>query len=325
MGTVTVRAYGEGDRTTEAASLDEVSDLLGLAGATLWVDLDGPSPDDLHTLAGELGLHHLAVEDALERHQRDKYVHYDDHLFLVGHAVALDAEQAELETSEIDVFIGDRWLVTAHIGRRDLFDRASRRWSDNKKVAQHGVGLLVYGLLDELLDGYGDIVEEFEQYYEMMADRVFGDEPIEPAEQRQWFRMRRSLNTFRRTVAPLTEALESLGDRDLERFSPKVAPYLRDVGSEVKRVASEVEALRDLVGQIVEVNITLRDYRQNTIMKKVTSWAAIIAVPTLVTGYYGMNVPYPGSGETWGVVAATTISLGASGSLYLMFRRRNWL
>jgi magnesium transporter len=116
-----------------------------------------------------------------------------------------------------------------------------------------------------------------------------------------------------------------MADRDLEWFSPKVAPYLRDIAGEVKRVASEVDALRDLVGQIVEVNITLRDYRQNVIMKKVTSWAAIIAVPTLVTGYYGMNVPYPGSGETWGVVTATAISFGASGVLYLLFRRRGWL
>jgi magnesium transporter len=137
--------------------------------------------------------------------------------------------------------------------------------------------------------------------------------------------MRRSLNHFRRTVVPLTEALESIADRDLERFSPTVAPYLRDIAGDASRLQSEVEALRDLVTQIVDVNITLRDFRQNTIMKKVTSWAAIIAVPTLVTGFYGMNVPYPGSGETWGVVTATAISLGASGSLYLLFRRRGWL
>ena len=183
----------------------------------------------------------------------------------------------------------------------------------------------MYGLLDVVLDGYSDTIDDFERYYDEKADRVFGDDPLEPAEQRQWFKMRRALNTFRRTVSPLTEALESMADRDVDRFAPNVAPYLRDIASEIKRVASEVEALRDLVGQIVEVNITLRDYRQNLIMKKVTSWAAIIAVPTLVTGYYGMNVPYPGSGETWGVITASAVSVGASGALYLMFRRKNWL
>jgi magnesium transporter len=265
------------------------------------------------------------VEDALERHQRDKFVHYDDHLFLVCHAVALDIESGELATDELAVFIGDRWLATVHTGCRELIDQVSARWGREHKVAQHGVGYLVYGLLDVVLDGYGDVVEDFEQYYDMMADRIFGDEPIEPGEQRQWFEMRRSLNLFRRTVAPLNEALGSLADRDLDRFSPKVAPYLRDVAGEVGRVLSEVEALRDLVTQIVDVNITLRDFRQNTIVKKVTGWAAIIAVPTLVTGYYGMNVPYPGSGETWGAIMASAISLGGAGGLYALFRRKGWI
>jgi magnesium transporter len=325
MTTIAVRAYGEGDKVVERASIEEVSDLLALQGATVWIDLTAPSPDDMVALAAELGLHRLAVEDALERHQRDKYVHYDDHLYLVTHAVELDVEQAVLRADEVDTFIGDRWMVTVHDGDRDLLDRACQRWARGKEVAQHGVGFLLYGLLDAVLDGYEDVLEDFDGYYDMMADRVFGDDPIEPAEQRRWFEMRRALSTFRRTVAPLTEALESMNDRDVERFSPKVAPYLRDVASEAKRVSSEIDALRDLVGQIVEVNITLRDYRQNLIMKKVTSWAAIIAVPTLVTGYYGMNVPYPGSGHTWGVITATAISFGASGLLFLTFRRRGWL
>jgi magnesium transporter len=324
MGAVIVRAYGEGDKTVEGTTLDEVSDLLEITGATLWVDLQDPSAEDMKSLADELGLHHLAVEDALEPHQRDKYVHYDDHLFLVCHAVDLDAEQAELHTAEIDVFIGDRWLVTVHDGRRDLLDRAANRWNQ-EKLSQHGVGLLVYGLLDELLDGYSDVIDAFEEYYDATADRVFADDPIEPTEQRHWFEMRRSLNQLRRMAAPLTDALASMADRDLERFSPAVAPYLRDVASEVTRIASEADALRDLVGQIVEVNVTLRDYRQNTIVKKITSWAAIIAVPTLVTGWYGMNVPYPGSGHTWGVITSTAVSVGASGALYVMFRNKKWL
>jgi magnesium transporter len=324
MATVIVRAYGEGDKTVEGSTLDEVSDLLGITGATLWVDLQDPSPDDMNILADELGLHHLAVEDALERHQRDKYVHYDDHLFLVCHAVDIDPEKAALHTEELDVFIGDRWLVTVHDGRRDLLDRAATRWNQ-EKLSQHGVGLLVYGLLDELLDGYSDVIDAFEQYYDATADRVFADDPIEPAEQRHWFEMRRSLNQFRRTVGPLNDALGAMADRDLERFSPGVEPYLRDVAGEATRAASEAEALRDLVGQIVEVNVTLRDYRQNTIVKKITSWAAIIAVPTLVTGWYGMNVPFPGSAETWGVITSTSVAAGASGVLYLVFRRKKWL
>ena len=134
----------------------------------------------MEVLAAELGLHHLAVEDALERHQRDKYVHYDDHLFLVCHAVQLDVEPAELRTDEVDAFIGDRWFVTVHKGQRDLLERACARWTRGHELAKHGVGFLVYGLLDVVLDGYSDTIDDFEQYYDEKADRVFGDEPLEP-------------------------------------------------------------------------------------------------------------------------------------------------
>ena len=238
MGTVTVRAYGEGDKSREGASLDEVSDLLELRGATVWVDLDDPSPTDMEVLAAELGLHHLAVEDALERHQRDKYVHYDDHLFLVCHAVELDVEPAELRTHEVDAFIGDRWFVTVHKGQRDLLERASARWTRGPELAKHGVGFLLYGLLDVVLDGYSDTIDDFERYYDEKADRVFGDEPLEPAEQRQWFEMRQVAEH----VPPHREpAHRGAGVRWPTGTStasrPTFAPYLRDIASEVKRVA----------------------------------------------------------------------------------------
>ena len=137
--------------------------------------------------------------------------------------------------------------------------------------------------------------------------------------------MRAALTKFERTVGPLSQALDTVVARDLERFEDLAAPYLRDVQSELARASSEVGALRELVRQIVDMNLLLRDYRQNVVMKKVTSWAAIIAVPTLVTGWYGMNVPYPGSGEPWGVGAAAVLGLGCSSGLYVLFRRKKWL
>jgi magnesium transporter len=137
--------------------------------------------------------------------------------------------------------------------------------------------------------------------------------------------MRRSLNQLDRIVRPLTEALRTVVDQDIERFAEESAPYLRDVEGELVRASAEVDALRELVEHLIAANLVLRDYRQNVVMKKVTSWAAIIAVPTLVTSYYGMNVPYPGSGQTWGVVASTAVGFGFSAVLYALFRRRGWL
>jgi magnesium transporter len=305
--------------------LDLVSDMLEAACEMVWVDIDEPSKDDLQRLADELGLHPLSVEDALDPHQRDKYVHYEHHVFLVGHDVTLDVDDAELRTVELDVFIGERWVVTVRHGGDELMDRIVARWEKARRLAGTKVGVAIYSMLDVVVDGYFDTIDRFEAFYDEAADRVFGESPIEPRAHRHWFEMRRALNQFHRIVGPLSDALETIATQDATRFDAESAPYLQDAAGELLRAASEVEALRELVDHLVDANMVLRDYRQNVIMKKVTSWAAIIAVPTLVTGFYGMNVPYPGSGETWGFVTASTIAVGCSSALYVLFKRNSWL
>jgi magnesium transporter len=326
MASITTRSYPGGDEKVTTGDLDEVSDLLALSDcAVVWVDIDDPAKADLVRLADELGLHHLAVEDALDPHQRDKYVHYEHHVFLVAHGVELDVERAELRTAELGVFIGDQWIVTVHHGAADLVERIVERWTKARNYAGCHVGVAVYALLDVVVDGYFGTIDRFETFYDEAADQVFGERPIEPQEHRHWFEMRRALNQFDRIVRPLTDAMMTVVDQDLDRYAADSAPYLRDVAGELTRASAEVESLRELVDHLVDANLVLRDYRQNVIMKKVTSWAAIIAVPTLITGFYGMNVPYPGSGETWGVVVSSALAVGCSAALYSTFRRKSWL
>lgn len=325
MGTITIRAFENGVDHDDAADLDVVSDLLERPKATVWIDIDHREPGDLDHLAKELGLHHLAVEDALEERQRDKLIHYDHHLFLICHAVTLEDGSTELAQTEIDAFVGDRWMVTVHEDGGKVLDRVRRRLERDSERSGAGVGYLLYGLLDVVVDGYYEVLDQFEDYYDEAAERIFSDRPIDPSRQREWFEMRRALNRFDRIVTPLGDGLASLVARDLDMFAESAAPYIRDISAEVARAGTEVDALRELVGQITEVNMTLRDLRQNAVMKQVTSWAAIIAVPTLVSGYYGMNVPYPGSDQVSGVVTATAVSLGAAGFLYILFKRKGWI
>src|SRR5690606_40401648 len=121
------------------------------------------------------------------------------------------------------------------------------------------------------------------------------------------------------------EALNGLVRRQHEIVQPEVLPYWQDLYDHVLVVSETTESLRDMASSLVDANLSLRDYRQNQVMKKVSSWAAIVAAPTLVTGYYGMNVPFPGSGETMGVVTATLVLVAVSAFLYVLFRARNWL
>ena len=319
------RVYRGGVLEAEGFPVADVSNHLEERDTVIWVDLLGPSKEELDTLADELGLHELAVEDALGPHQRPKLDRYATHLFLACHAVRVDRDQGELAATEIDAFVHPRWLVTVRKERGFSMDAVLRRWDRSPDLAFHGVGFLLYGLLDVVVDGYFDAVQAFDEYYDEVSEGLFAETPLQPAQQLHWFQMRQSLVRFHRLAVPMREAISALMRRELDAVAEDLYPYYQDVYDHVLRVSESTDALRDLVGTIVETNLSLRDYRQNQIVKKVTSWAAIVAVPTLITGYYGMNVPYPGSGDTSGVVTSATLIVGLSTALYILFRRQEWL
>jgi magnesium transporter len=325
MESVCSRAYRNGVLVERDFALADVANQLAEADTIVWVDLCGPSKGQLVELAAELGLHELAVEDALSEHQRPKLDHYESHLFLATHAVRVDTAENRLVTTEVDAFIGDSWLIT--VRKDDGFDigEATARWDRSSQLAKHGTGFLLYGLLDVIVDDYFDCVQAFDEYYDDVSEQIFNEHPLRPDEQQQWFRMRQALVRFHRLVVPMREAISALMRREHAAIDDALYPYWQDVYDHMLRVIESTDGLRDLVSTIVETNLSLRDYRQNQIVKKVTSWAAIVAVPTLVTGYYGMNVPFPGEGETWGVVTASALVVGLSGALYAVFRRRDWL
>ena len=326
MGSITTRAFGDGPAVVAKDDLDAVSELVDGRHEVVWIDLDDPSLEQMQHLATELGLHHLSVEDALDQHQRDKYVHYEHHVFLVCHAIELDVEEAVLRTDEL-VRVRRRALVGHRAPRAWRSRRALRRRGGDGRAssAPTASGSSMYALLDVVVDGYFETIDRFEAFYDEVADRVFAESPIEPQRPSPVVRDAQGAEHVRPHPRPARRGVGTIVDQDLARFHDDAAPYLHDVAGEVSRASTEVDALRELVNHIVDANLLLRDYRQNQVMKKVTSWAAIIAVPTLVTGWYGMNVPYPGSGETWGVAAAGAIAVGCSGGLYLLFRRKGWL
>ena len=318
------RVYHDGVLESEDFELALVSDKLDQNGCVVWIDFCGPTSEELHELAGELGLHELAIEDALEAHQRPKLDHYKSHKFLVCHAVRLNSE-GQLIVAEIDVFMSDRWLVT--VRKNEDFDLAPvlARWDRSGDLAVHGVSFLLYGLLDVVVDGYFNTIQSFDDFYDIISEGIFSERPIPPSEQKHWFETRQSLIRFHRLVVPMREAVSGLMRREHSSVTDVLYPYYQDVYDHVLRVTESTDALRDLIATIVETNLSLRDYRTNQIAKQVTSWAAVIAVPTLITGWYGMNVPYPGFGTSWGAWMAGSLALVVSGGLYVIFKKREWL
>ena len=230
-----------------------------------------------------------------------------------------------LATTEVDAFVNKRWLVTVRKDEGFPIEPLLERWDRSPDLVAHGVGFLLYGLLDLVVDGYFDAVQKFDDFYDRVSDGIFSERPLEPSQQRHWFEVRQALVRFHRLVVPLREVVSSLMRREHAAVDADLYPYYQDVYDHVLRVSESTEALRDLVSTIVETNLALRDYRLNQVVKKVTGWAAIIAVPTLITGFYGMNVPYPGFGNHWGVWTSSVLLVALTLGLYLLFRKKDWI
>ena len=319
------RLYRDGILEAKDFPASQISDHLDEPGTVVWLDLCEPDQADLQLLSQEFGLHPLAVEDAGHEHQRPKLDRYQDHYFLTAYAVRLDSDSGRLHTVELSAFVTPRALITV---RNDPgFDIAGvvDRWDGSSDLAGHGIGFLLWGLLDYVVDGHFDAVQQLDDALDEIEEMLFDDRPKSTEVQRRSFELRKSLVLLRKIVLPMREVVNSLLRRDLGLVDEAMVPYFQDVYDHVLRATEWTESLRDLVSTILDTNLSIQSNRLNTVMKKVTSWAAIIAVPTAVTGFYGMNVPYAGYGRHSGVIASVLLIVGLSTGLYVLFKRLDWL
>jgi magnesium transporter len=320
------RAYRGGELVAEDFPMEDLSDWLEHKDATVWLDLPDPTSAELAELAGELGLHELAIEDVVLGRQRPKVDRYEHHQLFNAYAVRVRGTR--LEPIAVSAFLTSQAMITMHqAGEFDIEDVVAR-WDGSSDLASQGCGFLLYGLLDHVVDSYFTVLQSFDDVVEELSDQVF-DWDGAPAgdEVRRLYDLRRALLTARKVIAPMREVINSLIHlrHDIGMTSPEMNPYYQDVYDHAIRAAEWTDNLRDLIGTIRETQLTIQSNRMNLIMKKVTSWAAIIAVPTAVTGFYGQNVPYPGFSATAGFWTSTGIIVALSIGLYVAFRRRDWL
>jgi magnesium transporter len=201
----------------------------------------------------------------------------------------------------------------------------TEHWDASSDLARNGVGYLLHGLLDYIVDGHFEAVQSLDDTIESLEDELFADVPKDMQVQRRSYELRKSLVLLRRVVLPMREILNTIMRRDLHLTGEELIPYYQDVYDHVLRAAEWTDSLRDLVTSILETNLTLQGNRMNVISKQVTGWAAIIAVPTFITGFYGMNVPYPGFSEQAGFASAIAIMIIMGVVLYIVFRKKSWL
>jgi magnesium transporter len=323
MGETVTRVWRDG-RPIECAS-EELVHYLRDSSVLVWIDLCAPDSSELQDLARLLGLDAPAVEDALAAHERAKLDRYPGYLFCNLYQAVLDTRDGRLITTEFSLFVTERVLVTVRSGPGLDVSELVRRWDYADDLRTYGVAYLLYVVLDVVVDGHFVAVQALDTEIETLEDQLFASGPDDQSLQRRSFQVRKSLVLLRRVVLPMREILNNLMRRDTDTVPPAMMVYYQDVYDHVLRVTEWTESLRDLVATILETRIALQDNRINQVMKRITGWAAVIAVPTAVTGFYGMNVPYPGFGARWGFVVAMAVLVVSAMILYRVFRHNDWL
>ena len=291
----------------------------------VWVDVCGLEDADLDGISEGLHLHELAVEDVRKHGQRAKLDRYPAHAFLVAYARAADGDMCE-----VDFFIGPNWLVTVREkndhGETFAIDEVTRRYERIRSI-DTGVGFLTYCLLDELVDGYFAEAEQAEDALEAIEETLFDvGPPPDGTLQQELLELRRSLITFRRRVVPLRDVVLALLRREVPWIEDASIVYFEDVFDHLLRVIDQIDTQRELMGNVVDASLALTSNRMNEVMKKMTSWGAILIVATLIAGIYGMNfADMPELHWRFGYYGALGLMLLCTSGLYFYFRRKKWL
>lgn len=314
--------------------LVEVSDHLADEQALVWVDLWDPDHEQLLLLAEELGLDPHAVEDAVAHGERTKATRYATHLFFTVYATHLEVGtekepppvESRLFTTRVSAFVLPRGVVTVRKGAPFDVEDFVERWDEHAHLLKFGPGALVHGMLDVIVDGQFETIQGLDDAIEDIEDRLFDDRSRTRVIQQSIYRLRKELVQLRRVILPMRDVVAAA-----ERMRANIGGYheldswYTDLYDHVVRATEWTESLRDMLATLFETNLSLQDARLNTVMKKLTAWAAIVAVPAATTGWFGMNLPYPGFGDESGVITATAIIVVASTILFVVFRRRDWI
>ncbi len=312
---------------------DKISCYLSQEDTLVWADLCDPDHDTLRDLATELGLNAWAVEDAVAAAERVKATAYATHTFFTVYAVDVVADATEvsvhsqrmLAMRRISAFVLPRGLITVRLSSDFDIGHVTRRWEEIGGQ-EYGVGALVHGLLDVVVDSHFAAVEALDDCIETIEDELFDGGSRTGGFQRRTFQMRRDLVNLRRVSLPMREVVNAIQHHRVHGDSSReLDPLYSDLYDHVLRVSEWTESLRDMITTIFETNLSLQDARLNTVMKKLTGWAAIIAVPTAITGFYGQNVPYPGFGTVAGFLVSTGVILVLMVVLFVLFRLREWI
>jgi len=315
-------AYQDGHKLAEIPK-EAISEYVKRPDVFVWVALKDPTAEELEEMAGEFKLHELAVEDARHGHQRPKIEEYGNSLFCVLHVPEVAGD--DVDVGEIDIFVGPNYILSVRQRTQHGFGEVRARAEGEPELLKHGSGFVFYALLDNVVDRYFPLVDQLEVELEKIEERIFSGDSAK-ANIQALYALKHKGMTIRHAVEPLIEAVHKLYGGRVPQVCSGTQEYFRDVYDHLLRVSQQLDGLRDMVITAMQVNLSMISLSENEVTKRLAAYAALVAVPTMVAGIYGMNFKnMPELDWVFGYPMSIAIMIAIDAYLWVKFRRTGWL
>jgi len=320
-------AYQNGRKLADLP-VEDVSEYVGRPDCFVWVALFQPTREELDQMAEEFGLHELAVEDARKGHQRPKIEEYGDSLFAVLHPVEMEKAEDGTESlmlGEVDIFVGPNYILSVRHRTKLGFAAVRTRTEREPDLLRHGAGFVFYALIDNVVDRYFPVLDDLETRLEAAEEHMFAA-PASRKQIEQLYALKGMLMTLKHAVSPLMESVGKLYGGRVPQLCQGTQDYFRDVYDHLARINAAIESSREMLTTAIQVNLALIGISDNEVTKRLAAYGALITVPTLVAGIYGMNFHHmPELDWSLGYPLAIAVMLVIDGLLFLRFRKVKWI
>jgi magnesium transporter len=314
--------YRDGKRLSEIEP-HEIHNYIAEPGCFIWVALFEPDAETLELMQGEFDLHPLAVEDARHGHQRPKLEEYGDSLFCVLQMI--ESVNGELRAGEVDIFVGRNYIMSVRSGAEKGFSEVRARCEREPDLLKHGSGYVFYALVDAVVDRYFPILQEVESELERIEEQIFANTSPR-ANIEALYALKQKLMVCRHAITPLLESLGNVSGARVPHVCYGMQEYFRDIADHLQRLNQTIESARDTISTAISVNLSMITLQESETMKRLAAYAALIAVPTLIAGVYGMNFDHmPELHWGYGYFVALGVMAAIDGYLFYRFRRTKWL
>jgi magnesium transporter len=317
--------YHHGVREVSPEDFSDALDIARAQGSSfMWVGLHDPTAEELAKVATEFSLHALAIEDALNAHQRPKLEEYDDSLFVVLKTVRYDEESQQIELGDLMAFVGDSFIVTVRHGQGRALTNLRKRLEAQHDLLECGPSAVLYAIADKVVDDYQVITSAVLEDIEEVEQQLFSPERSNSAG--RIYNLKREVIEFRHAVLPLVEPMSRLASGAVPHVHERMQPFFRDIADHAVRVSEKVQGFDELLSSVLNANLAQVSVQQNEDMRRISAWVAIAAVPTAIAGIYGMNFDHmPELRWQYGYPAVLSLMAGICLTLYRGFKRNHWL